>query len=504
MRARAGVAVAAVVAGAAAAAVVPSLTGTSGALILLTAGTAGLGVVVAWERSRSGYGLARLSPEADTADEAPAPGLRLARWLFYVGLLTVSIMEWRPAIGLTPFEICFIASFAVCVGSVLLGGAVARLPGALVIGAGLFAAGGAVSSVGAEAPGQSVVEVLQGVYVMLLWFWTGTMVLRTGDHIRTALTLFTVSSAVCGLGAIWQVLGIEIFTGPAGGGRANSWAGHPNDLGGMMAVALVPALALASWSRPGGRSLLRWLAVGSIGAGLVLSGSVAGMTAAVLAVVVWLGVAGVRQQLRVAGAVALVCVATTAFIGSGRAASPIQRFQQVSIESATDVERGTGPARIPPIKAAWEAISESPVVGKGMDKNGRAVSYFDNGRTSRGILHGAPVAVWYQAGGLGFLGYMLVTLTILAAGWRGMLATRSSQERSLGWALAAAYLAFFVWSLSSPLFFTQYGWLAGVLTVAWCLRREPLREPIAAFPRTGARGLLPPRSDLGEPRPAWE
>jgi O-antigen ligase len=467
----------------------PSVTGSTGALIVLALGITALGLLVVRHASASPPRLLPGSRQALSAGlldarkesgQPEAPGPRIPRALFYLGALTVSMITLRPVLGVNVSELFFIAAFAGSVCSVLGGHPVARVPVALAIGVGVFTFGGAISSLGAFSSNASFTEVLQGIYVMLLWFWTGTMLLRTGEQLRAAVSLWTISAAVCGLGAVWQTLGVETFTGPLQGGRATSWAGHPNELGGLMAVSLLPALALATHSGAARTRLartLRWLAVSLIGAGLLLSGSVGSMLGGMVGVMVWLSLPSVRTPLRATVTLGLVAIVATAVLGAGRVTSPIERLELVTTVSATNYDAGSGAARVAQWKAAWEGIKDSPVVGHGLDDASRGVQFVDNGINGYGILHGVPIVTWYAAGAFGFLGYLIILWSVARTGWAGILRERSDDERSLGWSLLAAFLAFFIYSWTEPFVFTQYGWLAAVTLVAWCARRDALGQP---------------------------
>ena len=223
--------------------------------------------------------------ESAEGDASEPVTLRTARLLFYLGTITVTQYSWRVVGGLTISEVAFIAAFALCCFAVIRGSAVARVPGTLIAGVTLFAVGGAISSLGAISPPESFTVVAKAIYVMLLWVWTGAMVLRTRQAVITALTLWAVSAAVNGIGAIAQAAGV--LSGFADS-RALGFTTHPNDLGGAEGIALVPALMVAARSTgaSGPVAAARWLLPALVAAGLLLSASIAGMIAAFVAFVV--------------------------------------------------------------------------------------------------------------------------------------------------------------------------------------------------------------------------
>ncbi len=423
--------------------------------------------------------------------------LRVQRALFYLGALTVTEATWRPALGLTIAEIFFIGSFAGCAFAVLRGHRVARVPAALVAGVAIFAFGGAISSLGASGPGDSGTEVLHAVYVMLLWAWTGAMVLRSRRQLLVAVTLWTVSAAVSGFASITQVFGIEAIAGALEGNRATGFTDHPNDLGGAASVALVPALMLATRWAPGTRSVgraLRWLVVALIATGMALSASVAAMAGALVAIVFWLSSPAVRASTRVAivAALGVTLVAAVAVTG-GAVTSPTERIEQVTSPSGTDPLSGSGEERIEIVRTVWPQIAEDPLIGAGLDPPDTVVTVLSGGRTTPYQVHGAPLAAWYGAGIFGLLGILVVFGALLAAGWRALLAAPTDDDRLIGWALLAAFAAFLVYAMTAPLFFQQYGWFAAVALVAWSTGSEAMaRDPAPAWPQP-ATGLPAPQ-----------
>src|SRR5262249_19776369 len=161
---------------------------------------------------------------------------------------------------------------------VLAGRPLARIPIGLVIGVAIFAIGGAISSIGAESQRSSVSQTLQGIYVMLLWVGTGATVLRTRRQVVDALGCCSFSSALNGFAAFLQVIGVSLLgTGALEGSRATGLTDHPNDLGAACAIALVPALMLATTRLPGrsrGLQAVQWCLLAFTAIGVILSASV--------------------------------------------------------------------------------------------------------------------------------------------------------------------------------------------------------------------------------------
>ena len=112
-----------------------------------------------------------------------------------------------------------------------------RLPKTFLVGVALFIFGGALSSIMSETPRVSLVILLKYLYLFVVWFWLGMVLLRTEKHILTAIFFWSFSAALNGLGAVAQVIGIEIPGAETHWGRMTGFTGHVNDLGGVEGIA---------------------------------------------------------------------------------------------------------------------------------------------------------------------------------------------------------------------------------------------------------------------------
>jgi hypothetical protein len=405
----------------------------------------------------------------------PDPVLRFPRLLFYLGALLLTESSLRVAFGLTAGEIFFVGAFSLTVLAVLAGRPAASVPTGLVAGVGIVAFGGLISSPNAASPAGSVIEVLQVVYVMLLWAWTGATVLRNRRQIITALTMWTMSAAINGFYAIAQAL-----TGSLGSGRTTGLTPHPNDLGGACAVALIPALMLATSRFPGqGARLgpleraLRWGILGLVVAGLVLSVSVTAMLASFVGIVIWTIAPVVRAPARLAVVIGLAFAVMTVTLVGGRVISPTDRIQTVTGSSGSG--SGSVDARLKTVQRAFTRIQQDPVIGAGFDKAGGVVTVINKGSNTQIQVHSAPVAAWYEAGILGLIGLLVVAATLAKTAWRSV--THGVRDDMLiGVAIFAAGIAWVVIAVTSPLNFQQYGWFAAVMAVALSARRMEAAE----------------------------
>ena len=424
--------------------------------------------------------------------------LRIPRALFYLGSLTLTEASWRPVAGLTVSEIFFLLALGATGFAVLAGRPLARIPKGLVIGVAIFALGGAISSIGTESNASSVNQTLQGIYVMLLWVLTGATVLRTRPQVVVALGCWTFSSALNGVAALLQVMGVSLLgTGALEGTRATGLTDHPNDLGAACAIALVPALMLATTRIPGrggrdvnGMRAVRWCLLALTALGVILSASIGAMFAGLIAILVWLIAPEVRAPGRLAVAAAIMVSLAGLTLAGGAVTSPTKRFEEVT-SNGVSPNSGSGVIRLKIVKRAWARIESNPIVGRGLDSSGLSVNVINHGTVVPYQVHGGPISIWYQAGIFGLLGVVIVVLTLLRGAWRTLRAGDHT-DRLIGLSILAAFLAFLISAMTSPFVLQQYGWFTGVMLIAWRMRREGLAVPAPS--QAGRRGPPPLRA----------
>lgn len=464
-------AIVALVAASVAAGVIPGALSPLGTLALAACGLMVLSIVMLRSALARGSGDSTTRVDSEQPYEEPTievPELRLARILFYGGCLLVCESALRYAAGLTLGELMFLGAFALCVLAMARGQAPVGIPPALVIAVAIFVFGAAISSFDAQSQSGSAFQTVHAVYVLLLWPVVGALVLRTRRQVAIAVALWSVSAAVASLGAIAQLLGAHLPGVAQEGSRMTGFTEHPNDLGAATAIALVPALLLATRPAVGEGSLvriLRWLPVALIAVGLALSGSVSAMAAAAVAVLVWLSSPSVRAPARVAVAGAIVCALAVVAVAGGRVTSPVQRLSEVANPGAQS--GGSVQDRLSIVQQAWPRISSDPLVGVGLDTPDSAVTIVSHGYTVPYQLHGLPLAAWYQTGIFGVVGILGLLGVLAVVGWGGVAASATEQDALTGFALLAALIAWVIASMTQPMVFQQYGWISAVFVVAW-------------------------------------
>ena len=196
--------------------------------------------------------LSRLGVGATKPDDAIDEGFAVPRRLYYGGVLMLGLLTLRLGGQVTFSDLLFLVSFLLaCAEFVILRRRVPmKLPFLLLIGVALFSLGGLLSTFESYQTLKSIAVIARLVFLTVFWFWLGTVVLRRQAHVTRAIGFWVASAAICGGGAILQLLAGDVIPNTSfEGGRATGFTSHPNDLGGLTAIAFVPALMLASRPR---------------------------------------------------------------------------------------------------------------------------------------------------------------------------------------------------------------------------------------------------------------
>jgi O-antigen ligase len=405
---------------------------------------------------------------------------RLARIAFYAAVLLIGAPSIRTLFSLTVSDWLFLASLGILL---LLNFDRIRwdLPAGLTIGVGIFTLGALISTAGSRQPGESLGELLRFVYLTVIWFWLGTMILDTPSRLQTAMFLWILSAAADGglglLQVIWGPAAIAYTADSSVTGRVQGLTQFVNDLGGIAATTLVPAALLASVPklRLRFRIPLQLLLVLDVG-GLLVSGSVAGFLAVVMGLLLWLRWSriGGRRLLSLVWVIAIVPGVIALQVALGRA-TPGERLAQVTTPLV-----GTLFDRIALVQSAWQVITDNPVIGVGL---GGANVVVPTGAYVHNMLLGA----WIGAGILGFVGLCVVEGSILASGLTAVRAARTVTEANIVIALLISLFAAFVMSMSGPYLNQRWIWLPAALILA--VRAQQIRS-------TATKALLTTQSQF--------
>jgi O-antigen ligase len=415
--------------------------------------------------------------------EDDLPDLRLARLLYYSGMALIGQLVFRPIIDFTISDWLFFFSFVATSSALILGRSPipVRLPSLLLAGILIFTIGGLISSFDSETPIHSIGVIVRLLYLTVVWFWLGTVVLRRIEHVRNAIVLWVSSAALSGFGAVIQLVAGDVIPGGhVNWDRMTGFTQHVSDLGGVTSAAFVPALMLTVVLA---KTSLRMVLGGSllilVAAGLLLSGSIGSVLAALAATALWFGV----QPTRASRVVAVLAVAAAAFAFYSAQNAPdrpsaIQRILRFGSASPDDPNR-TLNDRLEIYGVAVKRIEQNPVIGVGLDQ----VAATPKGEE----VHNIVLGTWFSTGLLGLIGLFLVFLVAARTAWATTLAADSADERALAFALVCAFAAFIVFLMSEPALYTRYGWVSAALLFA--LRSVQLRTARSSM-RTSDRTLV--------------
>ena len=302
----------------------------------------------------------------------------LARLLYYAGFAIVGQLTLRPATVGTFSDVLFLGSFASAASLLALyrRRVAIPLPPLLLYGLLIFSLGAFASTFSSLSPNASIAVVVRLLMLTAVWFWLGTAVLRRREHVLTAAGLWVASAALNGIGSIAQMT-VDPNIIPGGGvewGRATAFTEQVNDLGGIAAVALIPALMFCM--RPSRNPLSTLAAYAGLllaATGLILSGSVGALLAAAVGGFLWI-TAAPRLPARtfVLFGVALVgVVALLQFQESTDALTPATRLERVT-GSPTD-PNATLWSRVETYRVAIDRIVDNPFTGVGLDSESSTI-----------------------------------------------------------------------------------------------------------------------------------
>jgi O-antigen/teichoic acid export membrane protein len=425
---------------------------------------------------------------------------RLARLLYYAGFAIIGQLTLRPATVGTFSDVLFLGSFGSAASLLALyrRRVAIPLPPLLLYGLLIFSLGAFASTFSSLSPNASIAVVVRLLMLTAVWFWLGTVVLRRREHVLTAAGLWVASAALNGIGSIAQMT-VDPNIIPGGRvdwGRATAFTEQMNDLGGIAAVALIPALMFCM--RPSRNPLSTLAAYAGLllaATGLILSGSVGALLAAAVGGFLWI-TAAPRLPARtfVLFGVALVAVvALLHFQESKDALTPATRLERVT-GSPTD-PNATLWSRVETYREAIDRIVDNPFTGVGLDSESSTIG------TPPYEPHNLVIGLWFKAGFIGLAGVVLLLVAILSVARATIREAASVDELMLAVALLCSFVAFLVFSMSAPGLYTRYGWAPAALLVALRVVQIRRTTPHAVRVHTPRRGLAPGRLEsIAQPR----
>lgn len=395
------------------------------------------------------------------------------RIFYYLGMLFMCLTSIRPGSSVTLSDWFFVISLMLAGVEIAVSRRVEfLLPATLVAGLIILSAGAAVSTLASFDQQASLVALAKYLYLIGVWFWLGTLVLRNVQHIVRATTLWTVSACITGLGAVLQLLFGDVLPGsaPPEFGRMTGFNQHVNDLGGAAGIAIVPAMMLRALSSTAFSRILRWFVLLSVSVGVVLSVSLSGIGAAVASIAVWrlLTAKAWKNLLSLVAATGAGVILFTIF---GRELSLFDRLLRISEEGA---DTSTLSSRVSTYDVAFSAVNSNPVVGAGV---GQA--------TETGYLvHNLFISAWFEAGIGGFIGMCLIVAAVSYVAWRLYRSGLPGFGRVAA-ALTSSFAALLILGLAQPVYYKRFGWAGAALLLALYAVRRRLAAPASTQPSTG-------------------
>jgi len=394
----------------------------------------------------------------------------IPRLFYYLGILSIAQTIWRPFFSFTISDLFFLISLILTIIIMLAREkSEFRLHPLFIIGLIVFSIGGIISSFTSKMPMESLIAVVKYLYLIGIWFWLGTVILRKETHIYTAIFLWSVSAAFTSAGAIAQLVGVDIIPGvsPATG-RMTGLTEHVNDLGGVTCVVLMPALTLANH---GATRILRkyclYVITFIITAGLILSVSLSSLMAALISFILF-GIMSRKNIKRIAMFIVIcaVCFLTVSFSIRHGGISVLDRFTEVA-EQKLSYE--TSASRLDTYHLAWKSISKNPLVGVGTGPHA--------GTTETGdAVHNFILLNWYESGVFGLLGILIILGSLTIVGIYVIKFSGSENMRSLSVSLLSSYIAFLVIGMAQPIYFRRFGWIsAALIMVLYAKHRRQLK-----------------------------
>ena len=384
----------------------------------------------------------------------------IPRFFFYLGLLTIGQTVYRPAFSFTASDWFFLMSFFFTTSESLLRRKIeSRFSPYMIIGIFLFTIGGIVSSGFAKMPLMSVIALIKYLYLIVVWFWLGAILLQKPEQIQTSIVLWTSSAALSGLCAIMQIIWGDSIPGASfSWSRMTGLTEHVNDLGGLTSVALIPAIMmLTRFPKSIWRLVQSWITAILTAVGLLLSVSMSGVSALLVSVVVWLVLSRLTLKSIVILSISAVLFFTVISIQSRyRGVSIISRLYDISDDGFSSETLQT---RVDTYISAWKVISDNPLLGVGLGP--------DVGLTQTGhAVHNIFLLNWFQSGLFGLLGILMILSAIALEAYNGMRDPKRKDERILGIALFSSFIAFLVLGIAQPIYYNRFGWISAALLLA--------------------------------------
>jgi O-antigen ligase len=393
--------------------------------------------------------------KASSAEDLHDPVYRLARVCLYLGLFFSSLLVLRVGI-LTVGDLLLLASIALAATARITNSHVIWLKSAYSLGA-----------------AESLNVIGRLLIVAFALPWLARALLPSVNYLSVAAGWLLAGAATAASGTVLQFLfGKEIIPGGevTNAGRFTGLTGHVSDMGGIAAMGLVIGIGFVITR---GHRFVALVGVSLAAVGLILSGSVSGL----LAVLVGLLVYVVRRHLRFGQLVLLVIVGVavlqlvSTIQADVSALSPVERLLQ-TLGLSNSGRYATSEIRAETYQVALTKFFESPIIGHGLDPQSGVVD---------GLFpaHNFILAAMFQGGVLVAIALVALLIRPLTGGW--IRADRSIVSTQV----LATMTAAIVFAMTAPSLYNRYLWIPVALVVV------ARSIALAAAPRTAARSEHP-------------
>lgn len=334
------------------------------------------------------------------------------------------------------------------------------------------------SSFASWNPLGSMSIVVRLAYLTMLWFW----MLRSLSVNRRAITVFLIAwrwgvvlSAMAAIAANAGLIELGIVNSED---RQTAWFGHPNDLGGYLAVA-VPVFILGVPTTSKRRRIAtgpsRAVLLGIIVFGLSTTGSMSAfLSAAVGSVVAGLAILttgprdGRRRHTHPLKLMALTVIGTIALMALAQTDTPVvERFTRFG--EGDQYVAGSVNDRGAANEAVFETFDDVLIVGHGLDD--RAQFDLDTDLA----VHNMYLKLLYEAGLIGATALVLLLVFALQQAWRLLRASSSTALHRDIAAVLGSMVAAILFSNFQPTSIQRFYWLPiALIQCYWTLRRSEI------------------------------
>lgn len=391
------------------------------------------------------------------ADLSQAP-YQILRVLYFIAMLFVNLTVFRYPFGITIsdwlFLLCYIFALSLTVFRVNLPSA---LTPSLVSGIFLFTISATFSSINAVDTGQSILNIIKFLFVVVVWFWLSGFTLKKYDNIELAVDCWLISATICSSWAIAQMQWPHIFPGMySSWGRMAGLSEHPNEMGLISSIALIPLATKFSSAIDWKRKCL-WLAglVVTL-SGLMLSASIAALIGATIAFVVWFNFSQ-KKMIAIAFLFIMLAIGYSSLIfqktyGGQSYVDRLISYQQEPLKNTTFG------SRLVVYNDAISAIANNMLIGSGLDTESLAIGEHQ--------IHNMLLLIWFGAGGFAFLGIVLILISVWRMARNNISYCISKNQKRLAEALYASYIVSLVEAMGSPVLYRRTVWIPSALIVA--------------------------------------